>query len=313
MPNIPCTNVVECPCTDSPISNYSTEDADARRFLSRRFYSSKPKLDGNDNNTGPHYISLGCMSPCYSIVSQQEADDCAARQAVLCVHNDWTDENGNPLTMYCNVEQVCSVSCPGGTLYYYRVPAGTICALSQASADAQAAALCRVRSRIARICILVGNPHGCTGSDFSCLMTADGAMLGVTWYWNPALLPAGLSIQTSGAGLAFNQARIFGVPTVNGTYTFNVMASDALGNYAVHTVSLRFLEILDTDPLTDGQVGQPYIKQFTAAGGSGNYTWTVVDGELPAGLTLDPTGLLYGDPTEVDTDFFTIMVCDNNF
>lgn len=50
-----------------------------------------------------------------------------------------------------------------------------------------------------------------------------------------------------------------------------------------------------------GEVGVPYSFQFTATGGSGNYSWSVTAGTLPAGLTLSAAGLLSGTPTAAGT------------
>ena len=51
-------------------------------------------------------------------------------------------------------------------------------------------------------------------------------------------------------------------------------------------------------PLTGtGEVGVPYDSVPAAAGGSGTYTWSVADGTLPDGLSLDPTtGEVTGSP-----------------
>lgn len=50
-----------------------------------------------------------------------------------------------------------------------------------------------------------------------------------------------------------------------------------------------------------GEVGVAYSFQFTATGGSGSYNWSVVSGALPAGLTLNASGLLSGTPTTAGT------------
>lgn len=54
---------------------------------------------------------------------------------------------------------------------------------------------------------------------------------------------------------------------------------------------------ITTDSLQDGAVSHSYNAQLTAAGGSNSYTWTVVSGSLPAGLSLSASGLISGTPT----------------
>jgi hypothetical protein len=48
--------------------------------------------------------------------------------------------------------------------------------------------------------------------------------------------------------------------------------------------------------LVPATAGQPYRQTFTASGGSGSFTFASL-GNLPAGLFLDPTGVLSGTPT----------------
>ena len=50
--------------------------------------------------------------------------------------------------------------------------------------------------------------------------------------------------------------------------------------------------------------------QFSGAGGYPSYAWVVSAGAIPAGLTLDGTGLLSGTPTTLGTFTFTVRVTD---
>jgi hypothetical protein len=69
---------------------------------------------------------------------------------------------------------------------------------------------------------------------------------------------------------------------------------------------------LSPSSLPNGAVGVPASVQFTATGGSGPYTFSVVGGRLPAGVTLTPGGLLSGTPTTAETANFTIRVTNPN-
>jgi hypothetical protein len=76
---------------------------------------------------------------------------------------------------------------------------------------------------------------------------------------------------------------------------------------AVGPVALAVL----TAGLPAGEVDQPYGASLAAIGGTGSYTWSVVIGTLPAGLTLDGgTGAISGTPTAVGTSGFTVQVRD---
>lgn len=59
--------------------------------------------------------------------------------------------------------------------------------------------------------------------------------------------------------------------------------------------------------LTAGQAGQPYAANIAAAGGVGTVTYAVIDGALPAGLTINvATGQITGSPTAAGSNAFTV-------
>jgi hypothetical protein len=61
-----------------------------------------------------------------------------------------------------------------------------------------------------------------------------------------------------------------------------------------------------------GQVGAPYSSAMFVTGGLGPYTFSVVSGSLPPGLTLNPdTGAIKGTPTTAGTYSFTVRVADS--
>jgi hypothetical protein len=64
--------------------------------------------------------------------------------------------------------------------------------------------------------------------------------------------------------------------------------------------------------LPDGEVNIPYSQSLEATGGSGIYTWSVVYGTLPAGLSLDPaTGVISGTPTTSGTSSLIFQITDS--
>jgi hypothetical protein len=62
--------------------------------------------------------------------------------------------------------------------------------------------------------------------------------------------------------------------------------------------------------LPEGKVGQAYSQPVTASGGTPPYQWSVASGQLPSGLTLDPTGQISGTPATPESAKFSLQVTD---
>jgi hypothetical protein len=56
---------------------------------------------------------------------------------------------------------------------------------------------------------------------------------------------------------------------------------------------------------------QQYLYQLQATGGRPPYAWALIAGQLPDGLSLDPSGLIYGRPRKKGTFTFTVEVTDD--
>ena len=67
-----------------------------------------------------------------------------------------------------------------------------------------------------------------------------------------------------------------------------------------------------TTSLPNGTQGQSYGAQLNATGGSGSYSWAVVSGSLPPGLSPSSGGYISGTPTSSGTYNFTVRVSDNS-
>ena len=72
---------------------------------------------------------------------------------------------------------------------------------------------------------------------------------------------------------------------------------------------------ITTTSLPGGTVGQPYSQPVTATGGAPPYSWSVISGSLPPGLTLStsgtPSATLSGAPTTQGTYNFTVQATDS--
>src|ERR1700723_390005 len=145
---------------------------------------------------------------------------------------------------------------------------------------------------------------GMMGGGFSYQITATNAATS----YAAAGLPAGLSVNT-GSGT------ISGAPTVAGTSTASLSAANATGtgkSTLTLTVNLPALVFLTT-ALPSGRIGSAYSTTLTASGGTAPYTWTLISGTLPAGLSLNATsGAITGTPTQAATNTLTFEVSDSS-
>ncbi|MDC0160423.1 putative Ig domain-containing protein [Gemmatimonadales bacterium] len=65
---------------------------------------------------------------------------------------------------------------------------------------------------------------------------------------------------------------------------------------------------ITTSSLADGEWGQSYADTLSAVGGDGLYSWTLVTGTLPAGISLASSGMFSGAPEAVGTSTFSVKV-----
>ncbi len=68
------------------------------------------------------------------------------------------------------------------------------------------------------------------------------------------------------------------------------------------------LTITTTSPLPSGTQSVFYSQTLEATGGTSPYTWSVISGSLPPGLTLSSGGVLSGTPTAAGDYSFTVQV-----
>ena len=69
--------------------------------------------------------------------------------------------------------------------------------------------------------------------------------------------------------------------------------------------------VIFTAALPNGGEGVAY-EQALLGGGEAPFTWTVIDGAVPDGLTLGSDGVVRGTPTHLGTGHFTVQVTDAN-
>jgi len=144
---------------------------------------------------------------------------------------------------------------------------------------------------------------------YSKTLAATGGLTPYTWALDSGSLPSGLSLGSSGT--------ISGTPTVYGNFSFTVSCTDSQATPDSDTQALTLSvqpETLDitTTSLSDGEVNTAYSRTVEATGGATPYRWQVIDGSLPAGLSLNSsTGEISGTPTGTGTSEFTVRVTDS--
>jgi hypothetical protein len=141
-------------------------------------------------------------------------------------------------------------------------------------------------------------------------MNASGGTPPYTWSLSAGSLPAGLYYSASGV--------ISGTPTSGGTSSFTCQVKDAAGQTAQKALSILITGVsaplsITTTSLPNGTVGQAYSAQLNASGGGTPYTWSIVLGSLPPGLSLSSGGAISGTPTQSGTSSATFQVKDSTY
>ncbi len=171
---------------------------------------------------------------------------------------------------------------------------------------------------------------GCTGfNDYTLVVTCPaitvnpanlpGGSVGTAYSQTVSTSPAGtynysVASGTLPTGLTLNASTgaITGTPTANGSFNFTVTASSGgmggcIGSRS-YTVSVgcSTITLSPAPPLPSGQAGVAFSQAITASP-SGSYTFSMVAGNLPGGLTLNPTtGVISGLPSVTGNYNFTV-------
>jgi len=154
---------------------------------------------------------------------------------------------------------------------------------------------------------------GTIGNGYSYQLQTSGGQALVTFSIVSGALPSGLNMSTSGL--------ISGTPTVAGTSTFTVRATDSCAGGAqtsdksmtitVNPAPCPALSIISPLTLTSGTVGQSYAYQITTSGGQSPVSFRFLSDTYPPGLRMTSTGLISGTPISAGNYSFRVRVTDS--
>lgn len=151
-------------------------------------------------------------------------------------------------------------------------------------------------------------------SMYSTRINTTGGVQPFRWTIASGTLPPGFVLDPV-AGV------ISGIPTQANTFNFTPTVRDSTlpNNQIISTPSPLSITVSPPQPLAittpslpDGQTLMPYSGAVAVTGGVAPYTWSVITGQLPSGLNLNPTtGQISGTPVLMTTSQFTIQVSDS--
>jgi hypothetical protein len=148
---------------------------------------------------------------------------------------------------------------------------------------------------------------GQVGVGYSQIVTAQPAGGTYSYAVTSGALPNGLALGSSG--------QISGTPTQTGTFNFRITATGfgACAGFRDYQIIIGCSTItVSPTSLPDGMIGTAY-NQNVSATPAGTYSYSVSNGALPTGLTLNgSTGSLTGTPVVTGSFSFTVTATAGN-
>jgi hypothetical protein len=150
-------------------------------------------------------------------------------------------------------------------------------------------------------------PAGTAGTLYGQQLTPSGGAEPYGYTLSSGTLPPGLALSPSGL--------ISGSPTASGAFSFGILVTDGQGCTVVKpyamVVGCPQITILPGS-IPGGVVGSPYSAMLGGSGGTGPYTFVLLSGSLPAGLSLASGGVISGLPSGAAVAAFVVGVTDAN-
>lgn len=181
---------------------------------------------------------------------------------------------------------------PGDYAFTAQVTSGT--------AVASKAMSIRVVDNRITIVTEVLRPDATVGAEYLDRLVASGGLGTPAWTVESGTLPPGLSLAADGA--------ITGTPSAAGGYSFVALVRSGTAlDRRTFTIPVRtVITITSGEVRPAGVRGRAYADTLRATPAGARPTWTVLTGRLPAGLQLDPSGVVGGTPAETGTFSFSV-------
>jgi len=152
-------------------------------------------------------------------------------------------------------------------------------------------------------------PDAVAGAAYATALGASGGTTPYLWSLRNGALPPGLTLDGV-TGI------VSGTPSAVGSYAFSVDVRDTSSPQQTATAGLRIIVsaplVVSTTSLPNAIIGVAYHVDLVAGGGLAPYTWSVVGGALPPGLTLRAGGFIDGTATVVGSFAFSVRVTDGS-
>jgi len=149
-------------------------------------------------------------------------------------------------------------------------------------------------------------PDGVAGQSYTVTFTATGGAAPYSWSQVTGALPPGTTLNTNGT--------LSGTPSQAGVYSFQIMVTDSNGETASRTFEVTItpppISIVTPANLPGATLGTAYSAELEATGGAPPYTWSIVSGSLPDGLSMGASGVVGGTPKAAGTFSFRVRVRD---
>ena len=158
-------------------------------------------------------------------------------------------------------------------------------------------------------CGTCGAGKATVGVAYTAQYTVSGGTGPFTYSLFSGSLPPGLSIGSS-------TGKITGTPTQAGTFSFTAKVVDYRGNTDTQLCTIVVVPApIDLEcgscGSANGSVNMPYSATLSVINGTGPFTFSIISGSLPPGLTLNSsTGVISGTPTTAGTYTWTSKVVD---